>query len=64
MFVKLYLHFNSLQAFNKGEWVNARHQFMGQDDLELLLPIDKLVMKYQQQGLVIRKRKWWEVLHK
>ena len=64
MFVKLYLHFNSLQAFNKGEWVNARHQFIGQDDLELLLPLNKIVIKYQQQGLVVRKRKWYELIVK
>ena len=64
MLIKLYLHFNSLEAFNKGEWVNARHQFMGQDDLEMILPLKKIVMEYQQQGLVIRKRKWWEIIIK
>jgi len=61
MYIKLYLHFNSLESFNKGEWVNARHQFMGQDDLELLLPLKDIIMKYQQQGLIIRKRKWYEI---
>jgi len=60
--IKVYLHFNSLKAFNKGKWVNAKIQFIGQDDIELLLNMDDIVFSYQQSGFTIRKKKWYEKL--
>lgn len=60
--LKLYIHYNSLQAFQKGNWVNARFQFIGQDDIELILSIKDIVTSYQQNGFTIRKKKWYEKL--
>ncbi len=62
MFIKIYLHYNSLRAFNKGEWVVAKVQFIGQDDVELNLNIKDIVFSYQQSGFTIRKKKWYEKL--
>lgn len=60
--LKIYIHYNSLQAFQKGAWVNARFQFVGLDDIELLLNIKDIVTSYQQTGLTVRKKKWYEKL--
>lgn len=55
--IRIYIHYNSLKSYMKGNWVNARFQFMGQDDIELLLPIKDIVTSYQQNGFTIRKKK-------
>lgn len=60
--LKIYVHYNSLKAFQEGNWINARLQFVGQDDLELLIPIKDVVVSYQQNGFTIRKKKWYEKL--
>lgn len=60
--IKIYIHYNSLKAFIQGDWVNARFQFMGSDDLELTVPIKDIVTSFQQQGFTIRKKKWYEKL--
>lgn len=60
--LKIYVHYNSLKAFSRGDWVNARLQFVGQDDIELLLPIKDIVTSYQSSGFTIRKKKWYERL--
>ena len=62
--IKIYLHYNSLKAFNEGKWVNAKIQFIGQDDIEMLLDINDIVFSYQQTGFTIRKKKWYEKLFK
>ena len=58
----LYIHYNSLAAFQNGKWINARFQFMGQDDIELVLNINDVITSYQQNGFTIRKKKWYEKL--
>lgn len=60
--IKLYLHFRSLEAFDKGQPVVARTAFVGSDDIEVLLRLKNLVITYQAQGIVIRKKKWYEKL--
>lgn len=60
--IRVYVHYASLKAFSKGEWINARFQFMGQDDVELLLPLKGVVTSYQSAGFTIRKKKWYERL--
>lgn len=60
--IKIFIHYNSLKAFNEGKWVNARMQFVGPDDIELYISIDKVVTAYQQSGFTIRKKKWYERL--
>ena len=62
--IKIYLHYNSLRAFNEGKWVNAKIQFIGQDDIEMLLDINSIMFSYQQSGFTIRKKKWYEKLFK
>ncbi len=62
--IKIYLHYNSLKAFNEGKWVNAKIQFIGQDDIEMLLDINDIVFSYQQTGFTVRKKKWYEKLFK
>ena len=56
--LKIYVHYTSLKAFQEGKWVNARLQFIGQDDVELILPIKNIVTSYQQSGFTVRKKKW------
>lgn len=58
--LKLFIHYNSLKAFSEGKWINARFQYIGQDDIEVLIPINKVVTSYQQNGFTIRKKKWYE----
>ena len=60
--LRIYVHYTSLKAFQNGEWVNARFQFIGQNDIELLIPINDIVTSYQQNGFTVRKRKWFEKL--
>lgn len=60
--LKIYVHYTSLKAFQEGKWVNARLQFIGQDDIELILPIKNIVTSYQQSGFTVRKKKWYEKL--
>lgn len=60
--IKIYVHYNSLRAFNEGKWINARLQFIGQDDVELYLKLEDIVTSYQQNGFTLRKRKWYEYL--
>lgn len=58
--LKIYVHYASLKAFNEGKWINARMQFIGPDDVELIVPLNKIVTSYQQNGFTIRKKKWYE----
>jgi hypothetical protein len=58
--IKIYVHYNSLVAFNQGKWINAKLQFIGQYDIELLIDLNNIVISYQQNGFTIRKRKWYE----
>lgn len=62
MIFKVYLHYNSLKAFNEGHWVNAKLQFIGQTDVEVLIDFNEVVFSYQQSGFTIRKKKWYEKL--
>ena len=62
MFIKIYLHFNNLKAFNDGNWVNAKIQFIGQYDIEMILNIKDIYISYQQNGFTVRKKKWYEKL--
>ena len=58
--IKVYMHYNSLQSFLKGNWVNARIQFVGNDDLEVYLSLKDIKMSYQQNGFTIKKLRWYE----
>lgn len=60
--IKVYVHYASLKAYNEGKWVNARFQFIGQDDIELTVKLKDIVTSYQQNGFTIRKKKWYEKL--
>lgn len=60
--IKIYVHYNSLKAYQNGEWVNARLAFIGQDDIELYVKLKDVIIAYQQNGFTIRKKKWHERL--
>lgn len=45
--IKIYLSYHQLKAFDKGEPVNAKFQFIGQDDVELNLDLNKIIIIYQ-----------------
>lgn len=61
--IKVFVHINSLQAFQEGKWINGRFQFIGQDDIELILPLKSIEFSYQQTGFTLRKkRKWYKRL--
>ena len=60
--IKVYIHYASLKAFSKGQWINARFQFIGPDDIEVILSLKDIVTSYQQNGFTLRKKKWYEKL--
>lgn len=60
--IKIYVHYNSLKSYNNGEWINARLQFVGPDDIELYVKIKDIVTSYNQSGFTIRKKKLHEKL--
>ena len=60
--LKIYVHYASIKAFSEGKWINARLQFIGPDDVELLVSLKDVVTSYQQSGFTLRKKKWWEKL--
>lgn len=62
MFIKVYLHSGNLESFIKGSPVNARIQFIGQYDIEMILNVKDIHIISQTDGLVIRKKKWYEKL--
>ena len=61
--IKIYVHYNSLKAFQNGEWINARFQFASQNDIELLVSLKDIIVSYQQNGFTVRKKKWYEKLN-
>lgn len=61
--LKLYIHYNSLKAFQEGKWINARFQFASQNDIEVLIPLKDIITAYQNNGFTIRKKKWYEKLN-
>ena len=56
--VKVYMSYHQLKAFNNGEPVNVKFQFIGQDDVELKLNLKKIIIIYQSTGIVIRKKRF------
>lgn len=60
--IKLYIHYGNLKAFMEGKWINAKFQYVGPNDIEVLVPIDDIVTEYQTNGFTIRKKKWYEKL--
>lgn len=55
--LKVYMSYNQLKAFNNGETVNVKFQFIDQNDVELNLDLRKIVIKYQSTGIIVRKKK-------
>ena len=59
--IKVYVNFGSLKAFQKGSWVNAKIQFADQYDVEVVLDLDKIEVATQQNGITVRKKRWWKI---
>lgn len=55
--IKVYLSYHQLKAFNKGEPVSIKFAFINQDDVELNLDLNKIIIQYQSNGIVLRKKK-------
>lgn len=58
--IKVYVHYNSLNDYKQGEWVNGRLQFVNQYDIELYVKLKDVIISYNQSGFTFRKKKWYE----
>lgn len=55
--IKVYMSYHQLKAYAKGEPVTIKFSFIGPDDVELNVDLNKVVIIYQSQGVVLRKKK-------
>lgn len=60
--IKVFMTRYALQEFNKGNQVVVKSGFQNSDDVEVYLKIRKIVIRYQQDGMVLRKKKWYEYI--
>lgn len=60
MELKVYVHYNSLVQFVNGMAVTAKFNFVGADDVELLINLKHVVIKRQNGSVLIRKKKFRE----
>lgn len=56
--IKVYMSYHQLKAYVKGEPVTIKFSFIGPDDVELNVDLNKVVIIYQSQGVVLRKKKF------
>ena len=45
--LKVYMSYHQLKAFNNGEPVNVKFQFIDQNDVELNLDLKRVMISYQ-----------------
>lgn len=62
--IKVYMAYHQLKAFNKGETVNIKFQFIDQNDVELNLDLSKIIIIYQSTGILVRKKKFKDLFKK
>ena len=62
--IKVYMSYNQFKAFMSGESVNAKFQFINQNDVELDLDLSKIIITVQSTGIVIRKRRFRDLFKK
>ena len=62
--IKVYMSYLQLKAFNRGEPVNIKFQFIDQNDVEINLALNKIIIIYQSQGIVLRKKKFKDLFKK
>lgn len=62
--IKVFMTRYALQEFNKGNQVVVKSGFQNSDDVEVYLKIRKIVIRYQQDGMILRKKKWYEYIIK
>ena len=62
--IKLYMSYSQFKAFIGGEPVNAKFQFINQNDVELNLDLSKIIITVQSTGIVVRKRKFRDLFKK
>lgn len=60
--IKVFMTRYALQEFNKGNQVVVKSGFQNSDDVEVYLKIRNIVIRYQQDGMVLRKKKWYEYI--
>lgn len=60
--IKVFMTRYALQEFNKGNQVVVKSGFQNADDVEVYLKIRKIVIRYQQDGMILRKKKWYEYI--
>ena len=52
------MSYHQLKAFTKGEPVTVKFSFVSPDDVELLMDLNKVMITYQSQGIILRKKKF------
>lgn len=62
--IKVFMTRYALQEFNKGNQVVVKSGFQNSDDVEVYLKIRNIVIRYQQDGMILRKKKWYEYIIK
>lgn len=56
--IKVYVSYHQLKAYHRGEPVSVKFSFVGPDDVELNVSLDRVVITYQSNGIIIRKKKF------
>lgn len=52
------MSYHQLKSYIKGEPVVVKFSFIGPDDIELNVDLDKVIITYQSNGVILRKRKF------
>lgn len=56
--IKVYMSYHQLKAFSKGEPVSVKFAFVDANDVELNIDLNKVMITYQSQGIILRKKKF------
>ena len=56
--LKVFMTRYALQEFNKGKQVVVKSGFQNAEDVEVYLKLKGIIIIFQQDGMIIRKKKW------
>lgn len=60
--IKVYMHYLKLKDFRNFQPVVIRTSFSSQDDIETFIKLKDVFMSKQQNGMLIRRKHWYEKL--